>query len=112
MSQFQLPDGTRLWAEEYQNEKIAIHLRNEIELEQWGSTDVYGKTADIQLDKQGAVEIRLINRPSSNESRLSAGATASASSMNRRSNIGLTVYRRTAATLPCAEDQRCIRWYR
>ena len=36
MSQFQLPDGTRLWAEGYDNEKIAIHLRNEIELEQWG----------------------------------------------------------------------------
>ena len=67
MSQFQLPDGTRLWAQEFENEKIAIHLRNEIELEQWGSTDVDGKTADIQLDKQGAVEIRLIDRPSSNK---------------------------------------------
>ena len=67
LSQFQLPDGTRLWAEGYENEKIAIHLRNEIELEQWGSTDVDGKTADIQLDKQGAVEIRLIDRPSSDK---------------------------------------------
>ena len=67
MSQFQLPDGTRLWAEGYDNEKIAIHLRNEIELEQWGSTDWEGKTADIQVDKQGVVEIRLIDRPSSNK---------------------------------------------
>jgi hypothetical protein len=67
VSQFQLPDGPRLWAEGYENEKIAIHLRNEIELEQWGPTDVEGKTADIQLDKQGAVEIRLIDRPSSNK---------------------------------------------
>jgi hypothetical protein len=67
VSQFQLPDGTRLWAQDYDNEKIAIHLGNEIELEQWGSTDVDGKTADIQLDKQGAVEIRLIGRPSSNK---------------------------------------------
>jgi hypothetical protein len=65
MSQFQLPDGTRLWAERYENEKIAIHLGKEIELEQWGSTDWEGKTADIELDKKGAVEIRLINRPSS-----------------------------------------------
>ena len=32
--QFQLPDGTRLWAQEFENEKIAIHLRNEIGLEQ------------------------------------------------------------------------------
>jgi hypothetical protein len=67
MSQFQLPDGTRLWAQGYDNEKIAIHLGNEIELEQWGSTDVHGNTADIQLDKQGAVKIRLIDRPSSNK---------------------------------------------
>jgi hypothetical protein len=67
VSQFQLPDGTRLWAQDYDNEKIAIHLGNEIELEQWGSTDVDGKTADIQQDKQGAVEIRLIGRPSSNK---------------------------------------------
>ena len=67
VSQFQLPDGTRLWAEGYENEKIAIHLRNEIELEQWGATDYEGKTADIQPDKQGAVEIRLIDRPSSNK---------------------------------------------
>jgi hypothetical protein len=67
VSQFQLPDGTRLWAEGYENEKIAIHLRNEIELEQWGPTDYEGKAADIQPDKQGAVEIRLIDRPSSNK---------------------------------------------
>ena len=58
MSQFQLPDGTRLWAERYENEKITIHLGNEIELEQWGSTDAEGKTADIQPDKQGVVEIQ------------------------------------------------------
>ena len=67
MSQFQLPDGTRLWAEQYDNEKIAIHLGKEIVLEQWGVTDVDGATADIQPDKQGAVEIRLIDRPSSNK---------------------------------------------
>lgn len=67
MSQFQLPDGTRLWAEGYDNEKIAIHLHNEIELEQWGVTDLDGKTADIQPDKQGIVEIRVINQPSSNK---------------------------------------------
>jgi hypothetical protein len=51
VSQFQLPDGTRVWAEGYDNEKIAIRLRNEIELEQWGSTDWEGKTADIQVNK-------------------------------------------------------------
>ena len=67
MSQFQLADGTRLWAERYENEKITIHLGNEIELEQWGSTDAEGKTADIQPDKQGVVEIRLIDRPSSDK---------------------------------------------
>ena len=67
MSQFQLRDGTRLWAEQYDNEKIAIHLGQEIVLEQWGPTDVDGKTADIQLDKQGAVEVRVIDQPSSNK---------------------------------------------
>ena len=67
MSQFQLPDGTRLWAKDFEDEKIAIHLGNEIELEQWGSTDWEGKTADIRLDKQGAVEIRLVSRPSSDK---------------------------------------------
>ncbi len=67
MSQFQLLDGTRLWAEGFENEKIAIHLGKEIVLEQWGSTGADGKTADIQLDKQGAVEVRLIDRPSSDK---------------------------------------------
>lgn len=67
MSQFQLPDGTRLWAERFDNEKIAIHLGKEIVLEQWGVTDVDGATADIQPDKQGVVEIRLIDQPSSNK---------------------------------------------
>ena len=68
MSQFQLPDGTRLFAEEHDtNEKIAIHLGKEIVLEQWGSTDAGGKTADIELDKQGVVEVRLIDRPSSDK---------------------------------------------
>jgi hypothetical protein len=67
VSQFQLPDGTRLWAERSDNEKIAIHLGNEIKLEQWGMTDKDGKTADIQPDKQGVVEIRIIDRPSSNK---------------------------------------------
>jgi hypothetical protein len=65
VSQFQFPDRTRLCAERYDNEKIAIHLRKEIELEQRAVTDVAGKTADIHLDKQGAVEIRLIDRPKS-----------------------------------------------
>ncbi len=68
MSQFQLPSGTRLWAEENDNnEKIAIHLGKEVVLEQWGSTDAGGKTADIELDKQGVVEVRLIDRPSSDK---------------------------------------------
>ena len=67
MSQFQLLDGTRLWAEGFENEKIAIHLGKEIVLEQWGATDVDGKTADIQLDKQGALEVRIIDRPSSDK---------------------------------------------
>ena len=67
MSQFQLLDGTRLWAEGFENEKIAIHRDKEIILEQWGSTDAEGKTADIQLDKQGAVEVRIIDRPSSDK---------------------------------------------
>src|SRR5947208_2366787 len=67
MSQFQLPDGTRLWAEGFDNEKIAIHLGKEIVLEQWGSTDAEGKTAAIQLDKKGAVEVRLIDRPSTDK---------------------------------------------
>jgi len=67
MSQFQLLDGTRLWAEGFDNEKIAIHLNKEIVLEQWGSTGADGKTADIQLDKQGAVEVRVIDRPSSDK---------------------------------------------
>jgi hypothetical protein len=69
MSQFRLPNGTRLWAEGNDNEKIAIHLGKEIVLEQWGQTDVDGKTADIQLDKQGAVEVRVIDRPSSDKPR-------------------------------------------
>jgi len=67
VSQFQLPDGTRLWAKDYEDEKIAIHLGNEIELEQWGSTDWEGKTADIRLDKEGAVEVRLVSRPSTDK---------------------------------------------
>jgi hypothetical protein len=37
MSHFQLADGTRLWAREFENEKIAIHLGKEVELLQWGS---------------------------------------------------------------------------
>jgi hypothetical protein len=67
MSHFQLPDGTRLWARDFKDEKIAIHLGNEIELEQWGSTDAFGKTPKITLDKQGVVELRLIARPSSDK---------------------------------------------
>ncbi|HEX2885637.1 hypothetical protein [Vineibacter terrae] len=67
MSQFQLPDGTRLWADGFKNEKIAIHLGNEVELEQWGSTDAEGKTPAIRLDKEDAVQLRLINRPSNDK---------------------------------------------
>ncbi|MCC2676262.1 MAG: uncharacterized protein K0R58_3209 [Ramlibacter sp.] len=67
MSHFQLPDGTRLWAWGHENEKIAIHLDQEIELEQSGSTDAFGKTADVEVDKEGVVEVRLIDRPSSNK---------------------------------------------
>jgi hypothetical protein len=67
VSHFQLPDGTRLWAQGFENEKIAIHLGKEGELEQWGSTDANGKTADIHLDREGAVEVRLIDRPSSDK---------------------------------------------
>lgn len=68
MSHFQLPDGTRLWAKEFKDEKIAIHMGVEVELEQWGSTDAFGKTPRIHLDKEGAVELRLIDRPSSDKS--------------------------------------------
>ena len=42
-------------------------MGNEIELEQWGSTDWEGKTSDIAVDKQKVVEIRLIDRPSSKQ---------------------------------------------
>jgi hypothetical protein len=52
---------------ENRDEKIAIHLRNEIELEHSGVTDVDGKMADIQMDKQGVVEVKLIGKPSSNK---------------------------------------------
>ncbi len=71
MSPFQLPDGTRLWAEvwgeENRNEKIAIHLGNEIELEQRGLTDLSGNLADIQVDKAGIVQVRPLGRPSSDK---------------------------------------------
>ncbi len=62
MSQFQLPDGTRLLAEEDKNEKIAIHLGNEIELEQWSATGLLG---DIEPDRPGIVEVRILDRPRS-----------------------------------------------
>lgn len=65
MSHFQIPDGTRLFAEEDRNEKIAIHLGNEIELEHVSHTDALGRMAPIQLDKPGVVELRLVGRPSS-----------------------------------------------
>lgn len=67
LSQFQLPDGTRLWAEQYENEKIAIHLNKEIILEQWGVTNASGETADIQPDKPGTLDIRIIDQPSSDK---------------------------------------------
>src|SRR5262245_28865275 len=71
MSQFQLPDGTRLfaetWGDEERNEKIAIHLGVEIELEQSCLTDLSGNLADIQVDKPGIVQIRLLGRPSSDK---------------------------------------------
>jgi hypothetical protein len=67
MSHFQLPDGTRLWVDEFKDERIAIHLGVEIELEQWGSTDAFGKTPKLHLNKEGVVELRLIERPSSDK---------------------------------------------
>jgi hypothetical protein len=70
MSHFQLPDGTRLWARDFKSakdERIAIHLNKEIELEQWGSTLAFGETPKIRLDKEGVVELRIIDRPSSDK---------------------------------------------
>lgn len=55
MSQFQLPGGTRLWAEGTDNEKIAIHLGKEVIFEQTGTAEM----GDIQFDKQGALEVKI-----------------------------------------------------
>lgn len=66
MSHFQLPGGIRFWARDRENEKLAIHSGQEIELEQWGSTDASGKLPRIHSDNP-AVEVRLITRQSSNE---------------------------------------------
>lgn len=60
MSQFQLPGGTRLWAEGTDNEKIAIHLGKEVIFEQTGTAEM----GDIQFDKQGALEVKILDRPS------------------------------------------------
>lgn len=65
MSHFQLTDGTRLWVKNYENEKIAIHIDNEVVLEQWGSTDAFGKMPKIHPTPEGVVEVSLIDRPSS-----------------------------------------------
>ena len=67
MAHFQLPDGTRFWDRDHKHEKIAIHLGNEIELEQFSETSASGKMPRLQLDKEGVVELRLINRPSSDK---------------------------------------------
>jgi hypothetical protein len=45
MAHFQLPDGTRFWDRDHKHEKIAIHLGNEIELEQFSETSASGKIA-------------------------------------------------------------------
>ena len=67
MTHFQAPDGMRLWTRESAEEKIAIHIGKEVVLEQWGSTDAAGKSPRIQLDKEGVVELNLIERPSSDK---------------------------------------------
>lgn len=67
MSHFQAPDGMRLWTKESTEEKISIHIGNEIVLEHWGSTDAFGKSPTIQLDKQGALELKLLEPPSSDK---------------------------------------------
>ncbi len=67
MSHFQLPNGTRLWDRDHQHEKLAIHSGNEVELEQWASTDAFGKMPRIQATPEGVIEVRLIDRPSSSQ---------------------------------------------
>jgi hypothetical protein len=69
MSHFTLPDGTRLWAKEVTDEKIAIHSGNEVELVQTGLIDDSRKMPKLHLDKEGVVELRLIDRPNSDEPR-------------------------------------------